>query len=81
MLSSESDSESSSAAAEVSETHNLTSHKCGKRELQFPVPGGLSDSEDDAKSTHVLALLKKARNLRRGKVENGLAFVLEQPQL
>ncbi len=29
----------------------------------------------------VLALLKKAGNLRRGKVENSQAFVLEQPRL
>ncbi len=55
MSSSESDSESSSAAAEVSETH-----KSGKREFRYPVPVGLSDSEDDAvsPSQHKLAMAK-----------------------
>ena len=55
MSSSESDYESSSSAAEVSETH-----KSGKREFRYPVPVGLSDFEDDAvsPSQHKLAMAK-----------------------
>ena len=53
MSSSESGSESSSSAAEVSDTH-----KSGKREFRYPRPTGLSDSEDDAvsPSQHKLAM-------------------------
>ena len=55
MSSSESDCESSSSAAEVSETH-----KSGKLEFRYPRPVGLSDSEDDAvsPSQHKLAMAK-----------------------
>ena len=55
MSSSESGSESSSSAAEVSDTH-----KSGKREFRYPLPTGLSDSEDDAvsPSQHKLAMAK-----------------------
>ncbi len=55
MSSSESDSESSSSAGEVSETH-----KSGKREFHYPATVGLSDSENDAvsPSQHKLAMAK-----------------------
>ncbi len=42
---------------------------------------GVGEGNQEATQGTVLALLKKAGNLRRGKVENSQAFVLEQPLL